>query len=191
MVPALKGKARAFEGLRQRCLSLTCSLRSSEDKQKAEALRASAMAGCVADEARIPRSEINVDDDEIMPDDDEAMEEVEDEAIDMDIDMFDGKRDYIVDLFTFSRGLAFYEPILVQLLSASTAHVCAVITSTAHPSASVMARRLGLEVFVALPASTDHSISHGVQIQESIFKHLFLQQKGLSSLKHLSGQCCF
>ena len=171
VIPALRGKARAFEGLRQRCLSLDCPLRSAEDKQKAEELK---LAG-----GQVCRSEIPADDDECMPDDDEAMEEVEDDTMDVDTSFLTDKRDYIVVLFVFSSSLQFYEPILFQLLNSSSSSVCVIITSTAHPSSAVAARQLNQEVFLALPACSPHSIEHGIQLQHQIFRNLFLAQKGL------------
>ena len=179
VVPALRGKARAFEGLRQRCLSLMCPLRSMEDRQKAEAMKAASMSSAT-EMAKISRSEIPQDDDEIQQDDDEAMEEESDGEMDTDAhDMFGGKRDYIVDLFTFSRSLKFYEPVMIQLLNASASTCCVIVTSTAHPSSAVQARLLNQEVFLAMPSSNEHSCEHGVQIQNQIFRHLFLATKGL------------
>ena len=179
VVPALRGKAQAFEGLRQRCLSLSCPLRSLEDRQKAEALKAAGMTSAT-DMAKIGRSEIPPDDDEVQQEDDEAMEEEEGDGCEMEGDnLYGDKRDFMVDLFCFSRSIKYYEPLLIQLLNSAGSTCCVIVTSTSHPASAVQARLLNQEVFLALPSSNEHSCEHGLLLQKQIFRHLFLAKQGL------------
>ena len=59
--------AHSFEGLRLRCLSLSCPLRCAEERERAEKLSAQAKTDPKM-AASPPRNEINQDDDEVAED---------------------------------------------------------------------------------------------------------------------------
>lgn len=69
---ALRGKAKSFEGLRLRCLSLDCKHRSAGDQKSAAELAQQAISDPKV-AATMDRSEIPPDDDEAKADPDEAM----------------------------------------------------------------------------------------------------------------------
>ena len=51
----------------------------------------------------------------------------------------EGKRDLIVELFTFTRSMSYYTPILEQLLVVAGSGATMVFTSTSHSGSSVSA----------------------------------------------------
>ena len=115
---AMKGKARAWEGLRMRCLSLSCPLRSTADKALAqgkideENKKKEELRNMIA----LQKMELNGDDCAEPDDNEEAMSEEEDPGESAGQGHDEGKRDFIVELFTFTRSMSYYTPILEQLL---------------------------------------------------------------------------
>ena len=173
---ALKGKAHGWEGLRLRCLSLSCELRCSDERARAEQLCAEAkadpkLAACLS------RNEINKDDDEVAEDVEDAQDETDGEDEYIDVKLGDQDRDYIVDVFTFSRSLSYYESIFSYLVGPAVATV--IFSATSHPASSVAARKLGQEVFFVTPQAKEHSDRHGLQLQQQIFKRLYFNSGGM------------
>lgn len=183
-VPALRGKAKSYEGLRQRCLHLQCKLRTEEDRKRAEELKSKAeMDPNLA--AALARCEICDDDDEEKVPNDEAQSEEECEA--MGAEEKDGQRDFITDIFTFSHSTSYYLAFYQQLLNCDNSVITVVMTSTSHPASAVAARMLGQEVFVVTFQSSEHSIAHGVELQDVIFRTRFLETKGVTKGKQSCG----
>ena len=176
VLPALKGKAYGWEGLRLRCLSLSCGLRCAEERARAEQLSADAKADPKL-AASLPRNEINKDDDEVAEDVEDAQDETDEEDEYIDIKLGDHDRDYIVDVFTFGRSLSYYESIFSYLVGPAVATV--IFSATSHPSSSVAARKLGQEVFFVTPQAKEHSDRHGLQLQQQIFKRMYFKSAGM------------
>ncbi|CAJ1330342.1 unnamed protein product [Effrenium voratum] len=185
---ALRGKAKSFEGLRLRCLSLDCKHRSAGDQKSAAELAQQAISDPKV-AATMDRSEIPPDDDEAKADPDEAMSEEECETFLDPLGQDGRKRDFIVDVFAFSKSTGYYETIFKQLLVSDTSVLAVILTSTTHPSSAVAARVLGQEVFVANTAASEHSVKHGVDLQDQIFRHRFLSEKGAAQQKRTISTC--
>ena len=165
-----------WEGLRLRCLSLSCELRCAEERARAEQLSADAKADPKL-AASLLRNEINKDDDEVAEDVEDAQDETDEEDEYIDVKLGDHDRDYIVDVFTFSRSLSYYERIFSYLVGPAVATV--IFSATSHPSSSVSARKLGQEVFFVTPQAKEHSDRHGLQLQQQIFKRMYFKSAGM------------
>ena len=115
----------------------------------------------------------------------EAQSEEECEA--MGAEEKDGQRDFITDIFTFSHSTSYYLAFYQQLLNCDNSVITVVMTSTSHPASAVAARMLGQEVFVVTFQSSEHSIAHGVELQDVIFRTRFLETKGVTKGKQSCG----
>ncbi|CAE7375711.1 unnamed protein product [Symbiodinium necroappetens] len=173
-IASMKGKARAWECLRMRCLSLSCPLRSEADKKAAqEALeKEKAKSEELRNMIALQRMELNRDDCAEPDDDHEAMSEEEDAGESVQVQCVqpdEGKRDFIIELFPFTRSMSFYKPLLEQALCVSAASgLTVILTTTAHPSSGVAAVLLGQECFVAMPSVNSHADLHGKKIAEDM-----------------------
>jgi hypothetical protein len=126
--PLLKCRAKAMECLRLRCLSRQCAHRSTAE-----------LASVVGDTGPASvQQEIHPDDREV--DDEGVFEEDESDAA-----ATNGKRDFVVDLWPFSRPESFYKQLLM-LLGATKSQVLVAASSTAHPNLLIAARDLKLQV---------------------------------------------
>lgn len=180
-VPALRGKAKSYEGLRQRCLSLQCKLRSEEEQAKAQSLKDQAeMDPNLA--AALARCEISQDDDEEKVPLDAAQSEDECDLV-AEGGEGEGVRDFITDIFTFSHSTSYCEACYQSLLSSANAVVAVVMTSTCHPASAVAARLLGQEVFVHTFHASEHCVAHGIELQDVIFQARFLERNGGGAAK--------
>lgn len=175
-IPAFRGKAKSYEGLRLRCLSLRCPHRSEEERAKAENFKLQA-ATDPSMAASLTRCEISAEDDEDRLDDNEDAQS--EEECDAFIDPLGSPdvRDFITDVFSFSRSTSFYLVSLSQLLAAESSVVTVVFSGTTHPSAAIAARTLGQEVFLVTNAA-EHSLKHGLALEESIWINRFLEARG-------------
>ena len=170
-IASMKGKARAWECLRMRCLSLSCLLRSDADKKAAQEAveKEKAKVQELRNMIALQRMELNKDDCAEPDDHDEAMSEEEDAGESAQAQQEEGKRDFIVELFPFTRSMSFYNPVLEQLLCVSAASgLTLILTTTAHPSAGVASVLLGQEVFMGMPSVNSHADLHGKKIAEDM-----------------------
>ena len=126
--PLLKCRAKAFECLRLRCMSRECPHRSASEVASLQAVP----------EPPDAAQEIHPDDCEVG---DDGMFEEDDAEMSGPI----SKRDFLVDLWPFSRPESFYKQLLT-MLGAAQSQVLVVASSTAHPSVVIAARDLKLQV---------------------------------------------
>ncbi|CAE6933889.1 unnamed protein product [Symbiodinium sp. CCMP2592] len=171
MVPALRGRAKAWEGIRLRCLTLSCPLRDLKEQERAKQVSEDSKVPVKPGDTRADPTKCELD-----PDDcegqgqDEAMSEEEDtDPAPLNLGASFQQRDFLVDLFTFAKSASFYTPILQCLLCVSRSVTTVILTTTAHPGSSVAARLLGQEVFACLPTVTSHASLHGMKLQEEMF----------------------
>ena len=160
-------RGKPFEGLRLRCTDPNCPLRP--EGERGDSRHDPAPDGVWRHDPA-PDAEIHVDDREGGQDDDGAFGEdantLEEDEITMaladeaGVDDSEGKKKYLVDLFTFSRPVAFYQRILSQVAGASHHDHLIALSRSAHPSLLVAARASSLSVH-ALMIASDHQAGHG------------------------------
>jgi len=81
------------------------------------------------------------------------------------------KRDYIVDLWPFTRPVEFYVRFMTDVLHTSGACNVCIFTTSAHPAAWLAARKLQIACAVLLDRPHEHSIEHGKAIaHQYLFK---------------------
>lgn len=153
--PLSKSRAKKQEGLRMRYMKRDCQFRSAAELARL----------LPEDQVPDPGCEIEPDDCECA--DDAAFEE------DMDAegakDMMEEDRNYLIDLWCFSRPETWYTGLL-NILGATQAQMVVVASTTAHPSAAVAARNVNLPVFFVVDRVSHHSFKHGEAIAMQRFE---------------------
>ena len=157
--PLLRGNAKRSECLRQRCCDRACKFRSDAEKQKLDELEKKEDKAGVSD----PEREIEPDDREVK--DDGAWPEEEEEGQGQGLasaaDFEDApKRDYLIDLYPFSRPENFYSG-LYGMVGISGTQSVVIISATAHPASSIAGRAANVPVHVLLDRPAEHSVRHG------------------------------
>ena len=79
------------------------------------------------------------------------------------------KRDYIIDLFPYTRPVSFYTGVLTQVLGQSSLVV--LMTTSAHPGAVLAARAQAAEVIWLVDRPRQHSIELGREIMRKYWKN--------------------
>jgi len=75
---------------------------------------------------------------------------------------------FLVELWPFAFGSAYWNTLFAGLLEAEKAQVMIILTPSAHPGPWVVARRLQLDVFVSTRRCSAHAQRHGMQIGEGM-----------------------
>ena len=165
--PLLRGNAKKSECLRQRCCDRACKFRSEAEKHKIDEKK---------DAVPDPGMEIEPDDREVN--DDGAWPEEEEEgqgqgqtfAADLEVTP---KRDFLIDLYPFSRPETFYAG-LYGMVGISGTQAIVILSATAHPASSIAGRASNVPVHVLRDRPAEHSIRHGQASAEHCLGGLFV-----------------
>ena len=156
--PLLKCRAKKSEKLRMRCMNRSCPLRSPDEVARIAA----------ATESVDPSREIEPDDLEV--EDDGGYEEDEETGGSGSLENFqEGQRDYLIDLWCFSRPESFYGG-LYSFMDVAQAQMIVIISTSGHPSSVVAARKTGLPIHVVIDRISEHSYQHGQILAMERFK---------------------
>lgn len=155
--PLLKCRAKKSEKLRVRCMNRCCSLRSPDEVARIAA----------ATESVDPAREIEPDDLEI--EDDGGYEEDEETGASNENFQQEGQRDYLIDLWCFSRPESFYGG-LYSFMNVAQAQMIVIVSTSGHPSSAIAARQTGLPVYVVIDRVSEHSFQHGQVLAMDRFK---------------------
>ncbi|CAE7467364.1 unnamed protein product [Symbiodinium sp. CCMP2592] len=156
-LPLLKSRAKALECTRLRCMASDCPLRS-QDELATVVPGPGATVAC-----EIPDEDKEQEQFDMMVVDGVPFADDEEEAADAGT-----KRDYIIDLFPFTRPMSFYAGVFTQILGQSTLVV--IMSSSAHPGPVLAARAQSSQVVWLLDRPRKHSVAHGRQIMQRFWK---------------------
>ncbi|CAJ1458406.1 unnamed protein product [Effrenium voratum] len=153
--PLLTCRAKPIERARLRCTDRHCKHRP-EEAQK------------TLDETAGPDQEINGEDLE-----EENLEMQDDEnptSADMDEDdMMDrgqAKRDFLVDLFPYTRPVDFYKRLMEDVARLQSVGYIVGMSTSSHPALPLACRLMGTDCLMLVDRPTQHSINHAHAICE-------------------------
>ena len=158
-LPLLRSRAKGLECTRLRCMASDCPLRSQDELATVNPGPGAAVSCEIPDEDKeLEQFDMMIGEAGSLVNDDEEEP----------VPATEQKRDYIIDLFPFTRPMSFYAGVFTQILGQCSLVV--LMTSSAHPGPVLAARAQASDVIWLLDRPRKHSIAHGREIMLRFWK---------------------